>query len=110
VPVLELDDGELLTEGTAIVQYLADQKPEAGLAPPNGTWRATACRRCSAYINSELHKTYSPLFTPKTPTRSARSAIAYLRKRYGFIEPTLEPARRTCSATSSRSPTRTCSR
>ncbi len=44
VPVLQLDDGSLLTEGPAIVQYLADRKPEAHLARPMAPWSATACR------------------------------------------------------------------
>ena len=89
MPVLELDDGEVLTEGTAIVQYLADQKPEAGLAPPNGTLARYRLQEMLGYINSELHKSYSPLFTPKTPAETREERIEYLRKRYGFIEQTL---------------------
>ena len=89
VPALELDGGELLTEGTAIVQYLADQKPEAGLVPPAGSLARYRVQEMLGYINSELHKSYSPLFNPKTPAETREERIEYLRKRYAFIEQTL---------------------
>jgi glutathione S-transferase len=81
--------GEVLTEGTAIVQYLADQKPEAGLVPPNGTLARYRLQEMLGYINSELHKSYSPLFNPKTPAESREERIEYLRRRYALIEQTL---------------------
>ncbi|QNT25642.1 glutathione S-transferase N-terminal domain-containing protein, partial [Ralstonia solanacearum] len=62
VPVLELDNGERLTEGPAIVQYLADLKPASGLAPANGTMARYRLQEWLGCINSELHKGYSPLF------------------------------------------------
>ncbi len=89
VPTIELDNGEVLTEGTAIVQYLADQKPDAKLAPPNGTFERTRLQEMLGYINSELHKTYSPLFNPKTPPEQRQEREEYLRKRYGFVEKAL---------------------
>jgi glutathione S-transferase len=89
VPALELDGGELLTEGTAIVQYLADQKPEAGLVPPAGSLARYRLQEMLGYINSELHKSYSPLFNPKTPAETREERLEYLRKRYAFIEQTL---------------------
>lgn len=64
VPVLELDDGQRLTEGPAIVQYLADRKPEAGLAPPNGTMQRYRLQEWLNFITSEIHKQFSPLFDP----------------------------------------------
>jgi glutathione S-transferase len=82
VPALQLDDGELLTEGTAIVQYLADLKPESGLAPANGTLARYRLQEMLGYINSELHKSYSPLFSPDTPESVRQERKAYLRKRY----------------------------
>jgi glutathione S-transferase len=90
VPALELDDGQVLTEGPAIVQYLADRKPEAGLAPANGTLERYRLQEMLGYINSELHKTYSPLFNPKTTPEVRQEKHDYLRKRYGLLEKALE--------------------
>lgn len=86
VPALELNDGQILTEGPAIVQYLADLKPEKGLAPPAGTLARYRLQEWLGYINSELHKTYSPLFRPETPAQTRTERQAYLAKRYGFVE------------------------
>lgn len=86
VPALLLDNGELLTEGTAIVQYLADQKPESGLAPANGTSARYRLQEMLGYINSELHKTYTPLFKPETPDAVREERKEYLRKRYALVE------------------------
>jgi glutathione S-transferase len=86
VPALELNDGQILTEGTAIVQYLADLKPEKGLAPPAGTLARYRLQEWLGYINSELHKTYSPLFRPETPAETRTERQAYLAKRYGLVE------------------------
>ncbi|MBT2116642.1 glutathione transferase GstA [Dyella sp. LX-66] len=86
VPALTLDDGELLTEGPAIVQYLADLKPESGLAPANGTTARYRLQEMLGYINSELHKTYSPLFKPETPDVVREERKEYLRKRYRLLE------------------------
>lgn len=89
VPALQLDSGEVLTEGPAIVQYLADQKPDAHLAPANGTLARYRLQEMLGFINSELHKTYSPLFNPKTPAETREDRIAYLQKRYATIEAAL---------------------
>ncbi|PWK89901.1 glutathione transferase GstA [Fulvimonas soli] len=86
VPALELDDGQLLTEGPAIVQYLADLKPESGLAPANGTLARYRLQEMLGYINSELHKTYSPLFKPDTPDATRAERKDYLRRRYALLE------------------------
>ena len=86
VPALVLDDGELLTEGTAIVQYLADQKPDSKLAPANGTAARYRLQEMLGYINSELHKTYTPLFKPDTPDAVRQERKDYLRKRYALLE------------------------
>lgn len=86
VPVLELDGGEILTEGPAIVQYLADQAPDKGLAPANGTLARYRLQGWLGYINSELHKTYSPLFRDTTPAETRAERAAYLQKRYVLID------------------------
>jgi glutathione S-transferase len=89
VPAVESAEGEVLTEGTAIVQFLADQKPEAKLAPPAGTFARVRLQELLGYINSELHKSYSPLFNPTSTPEAREAATAYLHKRYRFIEDTL---------------------
>ena len=86
VPVLELHGGELLTEGPAIVQYLADQRPASGLAPAAGTLARYRLQEMLGYINSELHKTYSPLFAATTPDEVEQERKAYLTKRYAYLE------------------------
>jgi glutathione S-transferase len=67
VPVLELDDGTRLTEGPAIVQYIADQVPNQRLAPPNGSIERAQMQGWLNFISTELHKGTAPLFNPKTP-------------------------------------------
>ena len=86
VPALELDTGEVLTEGPAIVQYLADLKPESGLAPPNGTLPRYQLQAWLGYINSELHKTFSPLFNPASSDELKAERTAYLHKRYALLD------------------------
>jgi glutathione S-transferase len=86
VPAVELDTGELLTEGPTIVQYLADRKPDAKLLPPAGTMERYRVQEMLGYINSEIHKTYSPLFRPTTTPELRKDREEYLRKRYGLIE------------------------
>jgi glutathione S-transferase len=86
VPALRLDSGELLTEGPAIVQYLADQKPATKLVPAAGSMERYRVQEMLGYINSELHKTYSPLFRPTTSPELRKEREEYLRKRYGLVE------------------------
>jgi glutathione S-transferase len=85
VPALQLDDGRVLTEGPAIVQYLADQKPEAGLAPRAGTFERYQLMEILNYITSELHKGYSPLFNPKISADWKASAMANLGKKLDWL-------------------------
>jgi glutathione S-transferase len=89
VPALELDSGELLTEGPAIVQYLADLKPGSGLAPANGSLQRYRLQEMLGYINSELHKTYTPMFSPATTPEAREGLVAHLKKRYGVLESVL---------------------
>jgi glutathione S-transferase len=89
VPAIELDSGELLTEGPAIVQYLADRRPDAGLVPPAGTLERYRVQETLGYINSEIHKSYSPLFNSKTTPEVRQEREAYLRKRYALLDQAL---------------------
>jgi len=85
VPTLQLDDGQFLTEVAAIVQYLADRKTEARLAPQAGTLERSRLQEWLNFIATELHKQYSPLFNPKTPEETRRSQVEKLAQRYDFV-------------------------
>jgi glutathione S-transferase len=89
VPCLELDSGERLTEGPAMVQYIADQVPAKKLAPENGTLQRYRLQEWLNYITSELHKGYGPLFTPTTPEDYKPIARERLTQRYELVEATL---------------------
>ncbi|HVF15273.1 MAG TPA: glutathione transferase GstA [Steroidobacteraceae bacterium] len=89
VPALQLDDGSVLTEGTAIVQYLSDLKPDAQLAPANGSMARYRLQEMLGYINSEIHRTYTPLFDSATSDDIRAERKAYLCKRYAVIEAAL---------------------
>lgn len=67
VPTLALDSGDILTEGPAVVQYIADQNPGSGLAPAAGTIGRYKLQEQLNFVTSELHKGFSPLFRPNTP-------------------------------------------
>jgi glutathione S-transferase len=86
VPVLQLDNGELLSEGPVIAQYLADLKPQSKLAPANGTLARYRLQEALGFINSELHKSYSPLFDPSTPETVRSSRKLALQKHYSWLE------------------------
>lgn len=86
VPVLEIKAGEVLTEGPAIVQYLGDQKPQAGVVPAAGSMERYRLQEMLGFINSELHKSYSPLFNPNTKPEQAEERKEYLRKRYKYLD------------------------
>jgi glutathione S-transferase len=85
VPALQLDDGRVLTEGPAIVQYLADLKPESNLAPKAGSFERYQLAEILNYITSEIHKTFSPLFNPATTAEGREATIATLGKKFDWI-------------------------
>jgi glutathione S-transferase len=85
VPTLQLDDGRTLTEGPAIVQYLADQKPDSGLVPRAGTFERYQLMEILNYITSELHKGFSPLFNPKISADAKTAALANLDKKFEWL-------------------------
>jgi glutathione S-transferase len=85
VPALQLDDGHVLTEGPAIVQYLADLKPDSGLAPRAGTFERYQLMELLNYITSEMHKGFSPLFNPKISEDWKASALANLEKKFEWL-------------------------
>ena len=86
VPVLELDNGERLAEGPAIVQYLADQKPEANLAPKAGSLERYRLQEWLNFITAELHKQFSPLFKPNTPEDYKPIAKQNIATRFDWLD------------------------
>ena len=86
VPLLELDNGERLTEGPAILQYIADQAPGAGLAPPADSFERYRLQEWLGFINSELHKGFSPLFNPATPEEYKAVVKKKLGQRFAWVD------------------------
>lgn len=93
VPTLELDSGETLTEGVAIVQYLADRSPEKGLLPPAGTIERARVQEYLNFIASELHKAFAPLFKGLPNDAAKQAAIGLLSKQIEHIEISLADGR-----------------
>lgn len=85
VPALEIEEGRILREGPAIVQYLADLKPELNLAPPNGTFERYQLQECLNFLSSEIHKGYIPLLYAKLSGKWVETAKPKLEKRYAWI-------------------------
>jgi glutathione S-transferase len=90
VPALQLDNGQVLTEGPAIVQYVADQVPEKKLAPTAGTMERYRLLEWLNFISTELHKTFSPLFKPTTPEETKAAARETLTNRIGIVAAQLQ--------------------
>ena len=89
VPALMLDDGSMLTEGAVIVQYLADQKPEAGLIPKSGIERYRM-QELLNFIATEVHKGFSPLFNASAPAEMREASVTRLSSRLDLVAKMLE--------------------
>ena len=85
VPMLELDNGERITEGPAIVQYIADQAPGARLAPAAGSLERTRLQSWLNFIGTELHKGFSPIFNPTSNAEFKTWQKQRLSERYGWV-------------------------
>lgn len=90
VPALLLDDGNLLTEGVAIVLYLADKAPNSNLIAPVGNLSRYQTITWLAYITSELHKSFSPLFHPKTPEEYKTILREKLEAQFKYLDEALK--------------------
>ena len=90
VPTLQLDDGATLTEGPVIMQYIADLKPDSGLAPPQGSMDRYREQEWLNFITSELHKNAGALFNPKISGESKEAIVARLQQRLAFVAKRLE--------------------
>ena len=86
VPVLRLDNGEILTENVAVLEYIADRNPSARLAPAPGTLERYRLLELLAYISSEVHKNFGPLFNPSSSQDVKNLSHANLQKRLGWLE------------------------
>jgi len=86
VPALRLDDGQVLTENVAVLQYIADRKPEAKLAPPAGTMERYRLQEWLSFINSEIHKSFGPLFNAEAKEETRQYARNLLAKRLSWLE------------------------
>lgn len=90
VAALQLDNGEVLTEGAAILQYLADLVPEAGLAPANGSWERVRLQEWLNFVSSEIHGGLGVLFKDAIPDEVKALFKATLFKRFAILVQTLE--------------------
>ena len=90
VPLLVLNDGSQLSEGPAIVQYIADQVPDKQLAPANGSMARYQLQSLLNFISTELHKGFSPLFNPATPADYKPAVIEKLLSRMAWIDGQLD--------------------
>lgn len=93
VPVLELDDGQRLTEGPAIVQYIADRQPGSGLAPKAGSFARYRLQEWLNFLSSEIHKSFSPLFKPDTPEEWKKITRENLGRRFDWLSGQLDGKR-----------------
>src|ERR1700743_422070 len=85
VPVLQLDDGRGLSEGPAIVQYLADLTPESRVAPRAGTFERYQLMEILNFLTSEVHKSFSPLFNPASSADMKEAAVSALAKKFDWL-------------------------
>ena len=89
VAALELDDGQILTEGPAIVQYLADLKPESKLAPPAGSWERVRLQEWLNFITSEIHAGSALLFNTSLPDNVLTIFREKLFRRFDYLQTSL---------------------
>jgi glutathione S-transferase len=90
VPALELDDGQVLTEVAIVCQYLADQKPESGLAPKLGTMERYREMEWLNFASSEVHKQLGALFNPKITPEMREVQLGVIERRFNALEKMLE--------------------
>ncbi|MEO5688984.1 MAG: glutathione transferase GstA [Burkholderiaceae bacterium] len=86
VPVLELANGERLTEGVAIVQYIADLVPGKELAPPHGSWLRYRLLETLNFIATELHKGFGTLANPEMPQEAKALAATKLKSNLKWVD------------------------
>jgi glutathione S-transferase len=85
VPALQLDDGRVLTEGPAIVQYIADQRPDSGLAPRWGSFERYQLMEMLNYVGTQIHSGFHPIFTPSSSAETKAAAVETLGKKFDWL-------------------------
>ncbi len=86
VPALMLDDGDVVTEVVAVLLYLADLNPAAGLAPANGTRERIRLVEWLSFVTAELHKGFGPLFKPELTAEARKAALGSLSSRLDYLD------------------------
>ncbi len=86
VPALGLDDGALLTENAALLQYIGDSAPQSGLLPPLGDFRRYRVLEWLNYIATELHKGFGPLWNPSATPEAKEAARQLLAKKFDYVQ------------------------
>lgn len=90
VPALVLNDGQVLTEASVVIQFLADQAPEARLIPEPGSLDRYRVQEWLGFISTELHKGFSPLWKATSPEAARQMAVEHLHQRFGYLDRHLE--------------------
>ncbi len=90
VPALVLDNGQVLTECAAILQYIGDQKPGAGLTPAATSFERYRLQEWLNFVATEVHKTFGPMFNPATTADQKDAVVRMLGKRFDYLSSTLE--------------------
>lgn len=93
VPALQLDDGEVLTEGTAIIQYLADTHAPGKLAPAGGTVERARLNAHLNFIAAELHEAFGPLFHPAITAEAREATLSTISRKLSLMEATFADGR-----------------
>jgi len=93
VPSLELDSGEILTEGPAILQYIADQHPQSGLAPNVGTLARTRMQEYLNYTGTELHNAFGPFFSSTATEEDKAKAGVNVAAKFDYLNDLLDDGR-----------------
>jgi glutathione S-transferase len=89
VPALGLQDNSVLTEASAIIQYMADSQPEKNLAPALGSMERYRLLEWLGFISTEIHKGFGPLWNPATPDAVKAATKERLASRFAYLDEAL---------------------